>query len=333
MQIINYDNLIDIPIAEVQDNQTWWKTTSWVSGVDNEMINAQVSVYNFPEMESVADWDTNITWSSSAYNKIAWTAWTVNLPNWVNYPVLSWEITLQWVTYIYYNRDVWTVWSSLTASDAVLGKNILLCVAKPNSDITKKAIYQAFGTLGNNIMITADNIAANTITSNEIAANTITTNQLSATAIDGMTITGATIQTASTWERFRMTSSEIAYYDVQGNKRVEFTSDWIYFYDENWNGRWGLFWWWSYLETRWDLYSDELYTNYLRLGTDYEYAFEDYVDPIYWAQYLICTFWWNGQITTVPLMDWYQAGSTSTTWYLYMLTWWHIYRIPCYMEQ
>jgi hypothetical protein len=49
--------------------------------------------------------------------------------------------------------------------------------------------------------ITAAQIAAGTITATEIAAGTITASQLSATAIDGLTITGATIRTASSGSR------------------------------------------------------------------------------------------------------------------------------------
>jgi hypothetical protein len=54
--------------------------------------------------------------------------------------------------------------------------------------------------------ITANQIQAGTITTNEIQAGTITTSDLSATAINGMTITGALIQTAATGARTELTS-------------------------------------------------------------------------------------------------------------------------------
>lgn len=57
--------------------------------------------------------------------------------------------------------------------------------------------------------ITGSNIAAGTITASNIAAGTITATQLSATAIDAMTITGATIRTASTNPKLELISTQM----------------------------------------------------------------------------------------------------------------------------
>ena len=52
--------------------------------------------------------------------------------------------------------------------------------------------------------ITASQIASGTITATQIASGTITATQLTATAIDGMTITGAIFQTASSGQRMTL---------------------------------------------------------------------------------------------------------------------------------
>lgn len=62
--------------------------------------------------------------------------------------------------------------------------------------------------------VTADKIAANAITAAKIAAGAITADKLNAKAIDGKTITGATIQTATSGTRILMdTSSSIKGYN------------------------------------------------------------------------------------------------------------------------
>jgi|GEM_PF-5120800 len=65
--------------------------------------------------------------------------------------------------------------------------------------------------------ITATQIASGTITATQIASGTITATQLSATAIDSMTITGATIRTASSGARVEMNTTKIFGYDGSAN--------------------------------------------------------------------------------------------------------------------
>jgi len=62
----------------------------------------------------------------------------------------------------------------------------LLCVAQNNADTSALAKFQAFGTLGLGVFITADNIAANTITANEIASNTITATQMNVSQLSAI---------------------------------------------------------------------------------------------------------------------------------------------------
>ena len=253
MQVINYDNLIDIPISEVQDNQTGGKVTPWVFWVDNEMINGSTSIYNLPEWGggSIAGWTTDVTRWNPTNKKITWSAWYIYLPDWSALPVTAWNVdNMTTVTYIYYNMADWTVSTTTTPQDAVWTDKLLLCVAKPVSATNKKAEFQAFGTDAQSQFITADVIAANTITANEIASNTITASemnvsQLSAISANLWTVTAWTVE----WCTLR------AFYGSWSSlDEVQMWTDWtlpkIQFKDNNtvvWFIAWQNVWWFNAL--------------------------------------------------------------------------------------
>jgi hypothetical protein len=84
----------------------------------------------------------------------------------------------------------------------------------------KKITYQVFGGAGIGVLLTADNIAA----------NTITTNLLDANAINGMTITGALVRTSAGSTRVQMDSSgnTLSIYYV-GDLRMQLSGDSLVF--------------------------------------------------------------------------------------------------------
>jgi hypothetical protein len=183
MATIWYENIEDI-LLNITDPNTWG--TVWeVPWVSSPKINAGVSVYNVEATGGtwIAWWSTNVSWSASDYNTVAWSSGSIYLPDGTSLAVSSWNTgNMSSTTYIYYDRDTSSV-STTTSASASVGENkILLCVASPTSS-WKKAEFQAFGTDDQSTFIHADNIAANTITANEIASNTITASEIASWAI------------------------------------------------------------------------------------------------------------------------------------------------------
>lgn len=143
-----------------------------------------------------SSWSMDLTMSATDSDTVERTSWTIYYADWTNLAIDAGNTgNMSAVTYIYSNGTS-TLQTSTTASDSIGTDKVLVCVAWPTSGWD--AQFQAFGTLGNWVFITADNIAANTITANEIAANTITAtqmnvSQLSAIAADMWTITAWTV--------------------------------------------------------------------------------------------------------------------------------------------
>lgn len=247
MKSIWYESIEDV-LLNIADPNTWG--TVWeVPWVSSPKINAGVSVYNIEATWWwIAWWSTNVSWSASDYDTVAWWSGSIYLPDGTNLSVSSWNTwNMSSTTYIYYDRDLSGVYTTTSASASVWENKILLCVAKPNSSSSKKAEFQAFGTDAQSTFITADQIAANTITANEIASNTITASeihswavtaskidvsQLSAISANLWTITagditGTTITAGSTsWTWIRLNPSS---YSMQ-----------IYYW---WSKVWEIIWW------------------------------------------------------------------------------------------
>lgn len=172
MTTIGYDSIENI-LLSISDPNTWGAMTQ-VPWVSSPKINWATSVYNVEWGTGIAWWSTNISWSSSDFNTVAWTSWSIYLPDWTALAVTSWNTgDMSTTTYIYYDREDNTIKTTTSASASVWEKKILLCVASPTVS-WKDAEFQAFGCGDQSSFIYADNIAANSITGNEIAANTIT---------------------------------------------------------------------------------------------------------------------------------------------------------------
>lgn len=199
MKTIWYDSIEDV-LLNILDPNTWGAISS-VPWVSSPKINAGVSVYNV-EAEWwgswIAWWSTNVSWTASDYNTVTWWSGSIYLPDGTALSVSSGSTgNMSAVTYIYYDKELWGVQTTTSASNSVGENKILLCVAKPTSS-WKDAEFQAFGTNAQSTFITADNIAANTITGNEIQANSITAyeldvSQLSAISANLWTVTAGDI--------------------------------------------------------------------------------------------------------------------------------------------
>ena len=248
MKSIWYDSIEDV-LLNISDPNTWGAISS-VPGVSSPKINAWVSVYNV-EAEWwgswIAWWSTNVSWTASDYNTVSRWSGNVYLPDWTSLPVSSGNTgNMSAVTYIYYDKELWGVQTTTSASNSVGENKILLCVAKPTSS-WKDAEFQAFGTNAQSTFITADNIAANTITGNEIQANSITAyeldvSQLSAISANLWTVTAGDISwttivagsTSSWWIKLYPYSSSAG--------RIEF----YYWGSLVWYMQWLSAWvWWA----------------------------------------------------------------------------------------
>lgn len=281
MKTIWYDSIEDV-LLNISDPNTWG-AISEVPWVSSPKINAGVSVYNVEaEWGSwIAWWSTNVTWSASDYNTVAWWSGSIYLPDWTALSVSSWSTgNMSATTYIYYDMELGSVATTTSASSSVGENKILICVAKPASSSSKKAEFQAFGTDAQSTFITADNIAANTITANEIASNTITANELnvsylSAIAADLWTITAwdITWTTITAWS-----TSSGAWVKMYPASNTRWTIDFYY--------NWYLVWYIQGSSNNLSWRTIELYwTKYLTWGTTYA------ATPLYCADTLRIPVW------------------------------------------
>ena len=253
MTTIGYQNIEDV-LLSLQDPNTWWAVSN-VPWVSSPKINAGVSVYNVEaDWTWIAWWSTNVSWSSSDYNIVAWSSWYIYMPDWTNLTVSSGNTgNMSSMTYIYYDMETSSVATTTSASASVWENKILLCVAKPTSS-GKDAEFQAFGTWYQSTFITADNIAANTITGNEIAANTITANEmdvnrLSAISADLWTVTAWDISwtTITAWST---SSWAVKLYPYSSTRwKIDFYYSWSVVATMRWNSAPSL---WGVLYIQWD---------------------------------------------------------------------------------
>lgn len=183
MKTIWYEDITDV-LLSIADPNTWWVISS-VPWVSSPKINWATSVYNVEAewWSGIAWWSTNVNWYASDYDTVSRWNGDIYLPDWTSITISSGNTgNMSAVTYIYYDRDLWSVQTTTSAQTSVWENKILLCVASPTTS-GKDAEFQAFGTNKQSTFITADNIAANTITGNEIQANSIDTAQLKSWAI------------------------------------------------------------------------------------------------------------------------------------------------------
>lgn len=204
-QVIDYQYIEEISTLDAWRNLAS-DTTNWYSEeqpwVNTFLINATNQVINYPEWWGgwswIAWWSTNVSWSASDHNTVAWGSGSIYLPDWTTLSVTSGNTgNMSATTYIYYDQDDSSVHYTTSASSAVWENKILLCVAAPVSSSSKKATFQAFGSGDQSTFISASNIAANTITANEIASNTITASELNVSYLSAIS---ANLWTITAWD-------------------------------------------------------------------------------------------------------------------------------------
>jgi hypothetical protein len=211
------------------------------------ITNIALSDFATGTAPSIQGWTSDLTFSSSDNDTVAWASGSIKLTDGTTYSISAGNTgNMTAVTYIYLDTNVseTALQTTTTATNAVGNDRILIAVAE-DVGTGKDAIFQVFGGAGGvSPLITADNIAAETITANEIAANTITANEIAAEtitateisvdkldaisanlgaitagSITGVTVTGATIQTAETGRRIRLTNDQfIRWYNNSDNE-------------------------------------------------------------------------------------------------------------------
>lgn len=226
MTTIGFQDIVDVMI-NIQDPNTWG-AISEIPWVSTPKINAGVGVYNVEASGWVAGWSTNISWSASDYNTVAWSNGYIYLPDGTSLAVSSGNTGNMWATtYIYYNTADWTTNTTTSASDSVGKDKILICVASPTYS-GKEAEYQAFGTNAQNTFIYADNIAGNTITANELASNSVTASKIDVSQLSAISANLGSI-TAGDIIGTTITAGDTSGTAVKmnpSNNRIEFYYGW-----------------------------------------------------------------------------------------------------------
>ena len=247
MKSIWFEDIVDV-MLNISDPNTW-AAVSEVPWVSSPKINWATSIYNVEAewWSGIAWWSTNVNWYASDYDTVARWSGSVYLPDWTSLTISSGNTgNMSWVTYIYYDRDLWSVQITTSAQASVWENKILLCVASPTTS-GKDAEFQAFGTNKQSTFITADNIAANTITGNEIYANSIDTAQLASWAVTAgkidvsqLSAISANLWSITAWDITGTTitagsTSSTAIKLNPNNNRIEF-----YYW---WSLVWYMAWW------------------------------------------------------------------------------------------
>lgn len=280
--IVDYQYIPEVSTLDALHNLAS-DTTNWYSQelpwVNTFLINWANQITNIPEWEWwswIAWWSTNVSWSASDNDTVAWSSWNIYLPDWTALAVSSWNTgNMSWTTYIYYDRENNAVATTTSASASVGENKILLCVASPVSWSWKKAEFQAFGTNDQSTFIYASNIAANTITGNEIAANSIkaaqidsdaiTTSKINAWAVTASKITVTQLSdidsdlwsiTAGTitWTTIIAWSTSSSWIKLYPYSSSQWRLDFYY----NGNVIWYMYWdyssaaWWSLVRLNWN---------------------------------------------------------------------------------
>ena len=133
---------------------------------------------------SIQGWQSTLVFTADSYRQVSWSAGsdeTIILLDGTVYTIAAGNTSnMTALTYIYLDIAISTtaLQVSDTASDAIGTGKILVGVAQNNDDTGSNATFQIFGGKGG-LLLTTENLAANTITANEIAANVITAAELS----------------------------------------------------------------------------------------------------------------------------------------------------------
>lgn len=187
--------------------------------------------------ESSQGWSTDLVFSASDHNTVAWTSGTIKFTGGSSASIASGNTgNMAALTYIYYDPTVSTTVLQVTTDwdDLDSEKRILVCIANNTADTGQRAFFlPAIGTFGINETVIGPNsiatgaIQANAITAAQINAGAVTAGkisvaQLSAIAADlgsitAGTVTGALLRTAASGARIELDSTNgLRCYDSSG---------------------------------------------------------------------------------------------------------------------
>lgn len=176
---------------------------------------------------NIQGWTFSGVFSATDSDTIAWTSGTITLGDGTTFSISAGNTgNISALTYIYLDTAVsTTVLQTTTTSGTAVGANKIL-VAVGQNETGKNATFQAFGGKGVGQLITAANIATNTITANEIATNTITANNMNVSTLSSISANIGTITAGTIYGTTIQSSS--------GNQRVVLnTGDYLEFYYNN----------------------------------------------------------------------------------------------------
>ena len=160
------------------------------------------------------------------YNTVAWAAGTITFTTGAAYSISGGNTgNISAITYIYLDIGTSTtvLQTTTTAATAVGSGKVIVAVAEDNDDNTSDATFQVFGGIGG-MLLTTENLAANTITANEILANTITASEIFGNTITTNEITVGTltgVELAATAKITAGTGNNVGILDgVDGTYRI-----------------------------------------------------------------------------------------------------------------
>lgn len=164
---------------------------------------ATISALNAGSMPAIQGWSSTLTFSSTDADTVAWSSGSIILADGTTYTIDAGNTgNMTAITYIYIDiATSTTVLQTTTTAATSVGINKLLIAVAQNSSV--EAIFQAFGGKGG-LLITTDNLAADSITANEVNINTLSAIAADLGTITAGTVTGAIIQTSATGYRIKM---------------------------------------------------------------------------------------------------------------------------------
>lgn len=172
----------------------------WVRRIDGELAATDQDDLEIPDSGiNIASrgWSMTNAFAATDANTVSWGAGSFISADGTTYSIGAGNTgNMTARTYVYLDINVSTTayQASTTATDAIGSGKVLVAVAE---DTTTEAFFQVFGGIGG-VLVTANEVAANSITTNEIAANTIVAGDIAATTITGtqiasMSISGKTL--------------------------------------------------------------------------------------------------------------------------------------------
>ena len=187
----------------------------------------KMSSLSIGSLISIQGWQFSGTFSATDYNTVAWSAGTVTLSCGASFSINAGSTgNMTERKYIYLDIPISETELQITgtASSAVGANKILIAVAEDNADNTSDATFQVFGGTGG-ILLTTDNIAANTVTADKISVTTLSSISANIGSITSGTVTSATVRTSAGDGRVELNPDDtLKFYDTNGDLKMQLKS-------------------------------------------------------------------------------------------------------------